>query len=776
MVKAKSKWVPLKEDPAVDYEQLVQQTGLSRLVVDLLVDRGYRTVETINGFLHPQETDLHNPFQMHDMKAGIERIKQAIVAGEKIVVYGDYDVDGLTSTAIMVETLEQLGANVEAYIPDRFKDGYGPNKAAYDRLITAGAQLIVTVDNGISGKDVIADAMKRGVDVVVTDHHELPEELPVASAVIHPRHPAGQYPFGGLSGAGVAFKVASALLEEPPAELLDLVALGTVADLVPLVDENRALVTFGLAALRTTSRPGLQALLKATNTSFTEIDEETISYTLAPCLNALGRMESAQEGVELLMTFDQERATALAEHLTKLNDQRKQLVDQITTEAGEYLAHKKHSHAVNVVWGTDWHEGVLGIVASRLVEQTGNPTVVLNYDSERGEAKGSGRSVAAYNLFTALDGHRDLMTSFGGHHMACGLACTKEALQDLQTVLDEEYSAQVTRPEKPALTISGQLSAQQVTLNLINELAVLAPFGPENPKPVFEITGATPPTISAMGKNQEHLRVTFQEARLNAVAFSVGDTIPLLKQDRATLRLVGELSKNVFRGRTAPQVMIKDMMTTEAAETASGAIKVVDNRTHRWGPELFTTSGTYVCFDEQLAHQLCTHLPSRKDITVCSATTALKPAETLTVVDCPATRAQLKRVVQAVQPVEVRILAHHSAGRLSLPSRAQFGKLYKFARQHHQVDVRHRIGELATYLHLPVTDLVFMIQVLQDAGLVTVNAGLMDAQSTDQTVDLTLQPRYKARADAVLLEHQLLDSSVSALTALVQELAGKAAQ
>ena len=776
MVEAKSKWVPLQEDPTVNYEQLVQQTGLSRLVIDLLVDRGYRTVEAINGFLHPQETDLHDPFQMHGMHAGVERIKQAIVAGEKIVVYGDYDVDGLTSTAIMVETLEQLGANVEYYIPDRFKDGYGPNKAAYRRLIAAGAQLIVTVDNGVSGKEEIADAAQQGVDVVVTDHHELPEELPEATAVIHPRHPEGQYPFGGLSGAGVAFKVASALLEEPPTELLDLVALGTVADLVPLVDENRALVTFGLAALRSSARPGLQALLKATKTAPEEVDEETISYTLAPCLNALGRMEHAQVGVELLTTFDQDRAMELAEHLTKLNEQRKQLVDQITTEAGEYLAHKKHAHAVNVVWGTDWHEGVLGIVASRLVEQTGNPTVVLNYDSERGEAKGSGRSVAAYNLFTALDGHRDLMTSFGGHHMACGLACTKEALQDLQAVLDEEYSAQVTQPEKSTLTISGQLSAQQVTLALIDELAVLAPFGPENPKPVFEITGGVPPEISAMGRNQEHLRVTFQETRLNAVAFSVGDVIPRLKRERATLRLVGELSKNVFRGRVTPQVMIKDMMTTDVAGPVLGEVKVVDDRTHRWGPKLFTTPGTYVCFDGQLATQLVAHLPSRKDVTVCSAKTMRDSTTTLTIVDCPSNRTQLQRVLQVAHPAVVRFLGHHGTGRLGLPSRAQFGKLYKFARQHHQVDVRHRIGELATYLHLPVTDLVFMIQVLQDAGLVTVNAGLMDAQSTDQTVDLTVQPRYKARADAVLLEHQLLDSSVSALTALVQKLAADAAQ
>lgn len=775
MVEAKSKWVPLREDPAVDYEQLVQQTGLSRLVVTLLVDRGYRTPAAINGFLHPQETDLHDPFRMHDMQVGVERIKQAIVTGEKIVVYGDYDVDGLTSTAIMVETLEQLGANVAAYIPDRFKDGYGPNKAAYDRLIAAGTQLIVTVDNGVSGKDVIADAMKQGVDVVVTDHHELPKELPAASAVIHPRHPEGQYPFGGLSGAGVAFKVASALLEEPPAELLDLVALGTVADLVPLIDENRALVTFGLAALRTTTRPGLQALLRATETASEEVDEETISYTLAPCLNALGRMEQAQVGVELLTTFDQKRATALAEHLTKLNDQRKQLVDQITTEAGEYLARKKHPHAVNVVWGTNWHEGVLGIVASRLVEQTGNPTVVLNYDEARGEAKGSGRSIAAYNLFTALDGHRDLMTSFGGHHMACGLACTKEALQDLQAVLDEEYSAQVTQPKKPPLTISGRLSAQQVTVTLIDELAVLAPFGPENPKPVFEVTGVTPPTISAMGKKQEHLRVTFQEARLNAVAFSVGDVIPRLKRERATLRIVGELSKNVFRGRVTPQVMIKDMMTTDGGKMPSVAIKVIDNRIHRWGPELFTTPGTYVCFDERLANQLTAHLPSRKGVTVCSANVALKPVETLTVVDCPANRSQLQRVLRDAHPAVVRIFAHHGA-RLGLPSRAQFGKLYKFARQHCQVDVRHRFGELASYLHLPGNDLMFMIQVLQDAGLVTVNTGLMDAQVPIQTVDLTTQPRYQARADAVLLEHQLLDSSVSALTALVQELAVKAAQ
>lgn len=262
MIDAKKEWQEIELSENEHLDELIEETGFPKIVLQILMERGYDSLEAINNFLDPDARGLYDPNFMHDMELGVDRIQQAIMNGEKIVIYGDYDVDGITSTALMYETLEELGAEVEYYIPDRFKDGYGPNMEVYKRLIDEDVSLIVTVDNGVAGHEAIDYANQHGVDVVITDHHELPETLPDAYAIIHPRHPEGDYPFGELSGVGVAFKVSAALLEELPQDVLDLVALGTVADLVSLTGENRILVKYGLQLLQQTMRPGLQRYTK----------------------------------------------------------------------------------------------------------------------------------------------------------------------------------------------------------------------------------------------------------------------------------------------------------------------------------------------------------------------------------------------------------------------------------------------------------------------------------------------------------------------------------
>ncbi|HBF75739.1 MAG TPA: single-stranded-DNA-specific exonuclease RecJ, partial [Lactobacillus sp.] len=264
------------DQPSDEAAHLADSLSIKPMVAQILLNRGYDTKEKAEQFLQPDLSQLHDPMTMHDMQKGIDRIQDAVANGEHITIYGDYDADGVTSTSILYETLDQVGANVDYFIPNRFVDGYGPNVAAFERLIEGGTQLIVTVDNGVSGNDAIARANELGCDVVVTDHHELPSKLPDAYAIIHPRHPEGQYPFGGLSGAGVAFKVATALLDEVPQEMLDLAAIGTVADLVPLVDENRVLVTAGLQLLSQTDRLGLVALIKQAGITPDQIDEQSI--------------------------------------------------------------------------------------------------------------------------------------------------------------------------------------------------------------------------------------------------------------------------------------------------------------------------------------------------------------------------------------------------------------------------------------------------------------------------------------------------------------------
>lgn len=405
-----------------EIQTLGSQFHLAPSTAALLIQRGLTTTDEIKRFLNPDLADLNDPLALHDMQAAIDRIEAAIMADEKIMIYGDYDVDGLTSTAIMKAAIEMLGGSAQYYIPNRFEDGYGPNLNVYKRLIASGVNLIITVDNGIAGKAVIDYAQSQGVDVIVTDHHALPETLPEAVAVVHPRYPGSDYPFKDLSGAGVAFKVASALLEEVPTDLLDLAALGTVADLVSLTAENRIIVTYGLKALQHTTRLGLKALYQVAKINPATITETTIGFGIGPRLNALGRMGDANPGVALLSTLDADFANEMATKIQTINSQRQKLVQDISQQALEQANEPANQGAKTlIITGQNWHEGVLGIVASHVVEKTGKPTLILNIDPKTQLAKGSGRSVADFHLFNSLTGQRAELTSFGGHHMAVGL-------------------------------------------------------------------------------------------------------------------------------------------------------------------------------------------------------------------------------------------------------------------------------------------------------------------------------------------------------------------
>lgn len=412
MRRANFDWKVNETTPSESFIQIIKQQGLSPLIGQLLWQRGYREEESIHRFLHPKEQKLHDPYLMFDMDKAISRIQEAVINGEQILIYGDYDADGITSATVMKETLELLGAQVEVFLPNRFEHGYGPNLTVYQEKIAAGTQLIVTVDNGVAGHEAIAYAQQQGVDVIVTDHHELPSELPAAYAIIHPRHPQGNYPFGELAGVGVAFKVATALLEEPPAEFLDLVAIGTIADLVSMTDENRTLVALGLEAIRHTERVGLQALFAKSSVRTNEADEPMIGFLIAPRLNAIGRMGDPNPAVELLATFDESQAQTLAEQLQTVNEERKAIVEQITSEA---LAMINEENQIHLLAHPGWHEGVLGIVAGKIMNQTGKPTIVLGI-KDQSVAKGSGRSIEALNLFDMLNEMRELFTFFGGHH------------------------------------------------------------------------------------------------------------------------------------------------------------------------------------------------------------------------------------------------------------------------------------------------------------------------------------------------------------------------
>ncbi|NLR10068.1 MULTISPECIES: single-stranded-DNA-specific exonuclease RecJ [unclassified Levilactobacillus] len=764
MIAAQYQWnIKNVDQPSAEAQQLAKEEAISPIVAQILWNRGYQTPTAAHDFLNPGPEQLHDPNLLHDMQKGVARIEEAIGSDQQITIYGDYDADGVTSTSILYETLNEMGAKVNYYIPNRFTDGYGPNVAAFQKLIAAGTQLFVTVDNGVAGNAAIAAANEAGVDVVVTDHHELPAELPAAYAIIHPRYPGAEYPFGGLSGAGVAFKVAQALREEIPQDVLDLAAIGTVADLVPLVDENRVLVYFGLQLLKQDERPGLQALMSGAGIKPEELTEQSIGFGIAPRLNALGRLKDAAPAVALLTTPDYTVAQDLAKQTEEQNRQRQELVQQISQSALAQAEDADHrDRAVLIISGHDWHEGVLGIVASKVVETTGKPAIVLNVNAD-GRAKGSGRSVPAFNLFAALDPHRDLMTAFGGHHMAVGLTVPSDQLGALADAVDQEAAKQQLAESGPTeVPVAAALDVAAVTPTLYQELTKLAPFGTDNSQPLFAFEAATLTQIKAIGKDGSHLKFQLQEGthQLNAIQFGAGRYVDALTAAPNDAAVLGAIADNVWQGRHSLQLMVKDLKLTENP--------IQDQRTVQLHQAMFQQAGTYVFFHQNMFRQLANQLPETATPLLYdgSAVTQLPAGSTVFIVDCPDATTDLETVLRQLQPAKVTVYLYkkESLSQLGMPTRAQYAKLFKFVATHQQVDVGHQLTQLAAFLQIPRTQLIFMIQVFFECGFITIDHGLMAGVVHPAHKDLTTAPSYQLRQQQMQTETELLACSTAVLT------------
>ncbi|MDV7703897.1 single-stranded-DNA-specific exonuclease RecJ [Leuconostoc suionicum] len=568
-------WNILPQPSEKVVRQLSTQLNISQFMSTIVAQRGYTDPESAFKYLQPSVEQLHDPMLLHDMDRTIERLQDAAFGGEKIVVYGDYDMDGVTSTAIMVEALEVLGADVTPYIPNRFSDGYGPNIDTYKKLIADGAQLIVTVDNGVSGQEAVEYAMSQGIDVIITDHHEMPATLPNAYAVIHPRHPEGQYPFGDLSGAGVAFKVAQALLNEGqpvedqtelPTELLDLVALGEISDMVSLTDENRVLVSWGLKQINVSPRPGLTAVLKNAGKKDNEpVISETVSFKIAPRLNAVGRLGDASLSLKLLLSQDPDQSTAIASEVEAINAQRQEIVEEVFGSAKQMaLSEEYKNDQVLVIAGQDWHQGILGIVASRLVELLQKPTIVLSLTD--GVYKGSGRTFGDFDLYQFMNTFHDLYDTFGGHASALGLAIFPEQLD----VLKEQVrlnSAKLQIHAKP-ININTTLSVNEISTETYEELRLLEPFGTGNQQPVFGLQQPKINKVTTMGNLKQHIKLAL-ENNVEAVGFNHPDWVPMVANP-VGLSFAATLGINYFRGRKTIQLLLTAINTPEAtAENAA---------------------------------------------------------------------------------------------------------------------------------------------------------------------------------------------------------------
>ena len=473
------------------------------------------------------EEELSDPMLLTDMDKACARILEAIDKEQTIVVYGDYDVDGVTATALLYQHLKGMGASVKCMLPSREGDGYGLSKNAIQSIHDKGCQLIVTVDNGISALEEAEFAASLGVDLIVTDHHLPHDALPKAVAVVDPRRADDHSPFKGLCGAGVAYKLCAALDGCPPEEMLDycgdLAAVGTVADVMPLTGENRTLVKAGLKLLQQTDRPGISALLEEVGLEGKPITAENVSYAIAPRINAAGRMDNAVTALQLVLCEDEERAAELAHKLNEINVARQETEQEIVKAAQQQLDAEPAilEDRVILIWGRDWHPGVIGIVASRLVEKTGRPVIVVSVD-EHGEGKGSGRSVQGFNLHECIASCEDILLRFGGHAMAAGLSVREENLPELRRRLNEWAARECAVLFTPPLECDLSIHLDRITVESVRRLEQLAPYGAENPTPVFVLEKAVIDGIFSVSEGKHcRLRLRQGNASIYAVWFGM---------------------------------------------------------------------------------------------------------------------------------------------------------------------------------------------------------------------------------------------------------------
>jgi len=598
MEKRRRKWTV--RYPAHDAEadrqtaELAAELGCSATAAKLLWNRDLKTAEAANRFLRLEETRFHDAFLMRDMDKAVARIEKALAAGEKIAIYGDYDVDGVTSTSLLYLYLRERGADVIYYIPSRLHEGYGLLRGAMDRLAEAGVRLMITVDTGITAVDETAYAKTLGIETVVTDHHACRETLPDVCAAVNPHRPDDEYPFDELAGVGVVFKLVSAMEitrarregESDAAavrrichDYADLVAIGTVADVMPLVDENRLIVSYGLSRINREPRAGIAALIEAANgkgRAPRRVNSTFIGFGIAPRMNAAGRMGDATVAAELLLSEGGEKSERLAGELCELNAERQTEENRIAEAAYRKIEEQaaKEKPRVLVLDDDDWHQGIIGIVASRITERYGLPSILVTYDgspdrdgSAADLGKGSGRSVKGLNLVEALTACADLLERFGGHELAAGLSVRRGNIPLLRERLNA-YAAERLTDEMLCVCLDAdcEVGMAELTEKLVEETEKLEPFGTANPAPVFVMRNANLRRVSPIGGGK-HLRMTVEKDGVSMGAVWFGMTLAALDFDTAEpVDLMFRLGINEFRGETSLQMTLIDARPTADGE------------------------------------------------------------------------------------------------------------------------------------------------------------------------------------------------------------------
>ena len=569
------KWI--YEEPAPEIvaaaSGLATKAGIHPSLGKLLLERGFTTDAEVRRFFRPQLSDLHDPFLMNDMQIAVDRLNAALGKKERIMVYGDYDVDGCTAVALVYKFLQQYYSNIDFYIPDRYEEGYGISKKGVDYATATGVKLIIVLDCGIKAIEEIAYAKEKGIDFIICDHHVPDDELPVAVAILNPKRRDNHYPYTHLSGCGVGFKFMQAFAASNGIEfnkltsLLDLCAVSIASDIVPIMGENRILAYHGIRCLNSNPSIGFQAIIEVCGLADRELSMNDIIFKIGPRINASGRMQNGREAVELLVEKDYATALEKASRINLYNEARKDLDKQMTEEAIEQVRNlpKLDDRRSIVIYNEEWHKGVIGIVASRLTEQYYRPAVVLT--RSEGMATGSARSVSGFDVYKAVQSCSDLLENFGGHTYAAGLTLKVEHVEEFSRRFEEYVSEHILDEQtEPSLDIDAMLDFKDVDFKYYQELKRFAPFGPGNPRPIFCTKRVYDyGTSKVVGRGQEHIKLELVDNKsnniMNGIAFGQSSQARYIKTKRA-FDICYAIEENTHK-RGEVQLQIEDIRPCE---------------------------------------------------------------------------------------------------------------------------------------------------------------------------------------------------------------------
>lgn len=561
----RKKWVAYNKNYELT-EQLVEQFNISEMFARTLINRGIENIDEAQRFINADLKDLYDPYLLTDMEIAVDRILAAIEENERICIYGDYDVDGVTSTALCVNTLRKLEADVVHYIPVRAEEGYGLNHEAIAQIAEMGVNLIVTVDCGIRSVDVVETVKQHGMEIIITDHHECGEILPAALAVVNPHREDNAYPFQELAGVGVAFKLMQAVTDsigysELLYEVLDIAAIGTIADVVPLLDENRIIVKNGLETLMTTQNIGLKALIDVSGLKDKQISSYNIAFIIAPRINAAGRLADASRCVELLTTENEALAYEIAEELERENGERQKIEAAILEQAVAKLTNEYdlENCRIIVLDESNWHPGVIGIVASRIVDQFNKPAILISRDHEFG--KGSARSMSGFNLYEAMSKCSELFEKFGGHEMAAGLTIKSNKIDDFRIKINEVAEGMLQDKELlPEILVDYKLEHNDINLQMAKQLKNLEPFGMGNPNPFFVCRNLQILDRKLVGANSKHVSLSLYDGSnaIKAIAFNMGNLYNVLSSGKK-IDIICCMDINLWNNNESVQLIIKDI-------------------------------------------------------------------------------------------------------------------------------------------------------------------------------------------------------------------------